>query len=784
MNRFNLLLCVGVFISFQANALKQVLTFPREVAPSAILNVEGVNNNKIPVMLIIRIDDSLRPSYAQRANIERMLAPGPFDIQLTLGNTLKSNKTPLDLASLRQAIVFSLDDSADLIIQRFSVDTPPERTTNVLAWDLGAKFSPVWPNFKRITPQHSALSGRVLTALQRDRHFSITEGLITDGIKGIEKLTLPPTKTRSTVTLFMHDMGDWEYTPRILSRSIKVNGNPVFDEQINHQQWLSEHYLKGHKANFNAQTSIFDSLIESHYPPISFDLPQSRSPHVISFHGDMPEAGFVSAIIVEPANDMQFSASLVRDRQRWWERNWPIDLEPKGPQRINQVLGQSSEILDIDMAQHSNEFVVYQLHSQSGEIISNIKLINDHRNAGIHTELRQSRWQLRRKGLKSNVLQPSSQYLTQPYVSYPTSQYPALLTLRIATTSMQPGKYPMTLQYQLGDELVSHQVTVNVLNTSLPELTKQIGVYTEQAPHHVWESKARVNQSAQCDLTFFRELGLSTVAPGFTTPYDTRTEAMFLQELTHLQDAGIKGPVLAYTPFKRLVAKMGFPQTITRLNALSARIQQQELPSVLWSVADEPSNADSQALSSFLRHTNITTAGHFNHPDDHKLMQQVTTALVNEGVMDTYQDLSELTQRFKDVWLYNITDTRYSAGYLSWFYPVKGYLQWHARMPTALPFSPIDGREDDVQFLYPQSPTCPSLYSVDEALFLFAQGVDDHRWLLWLDQQVGKTQQAADLKNDIVKAIRQHKQTHTFFDAQRWTSKIKTLAKHLSSGSY
>ena len=119
-------------------------------------------------MLIIRIDDSLRPSYAQRANIERMIAPGPFDIQLTLANTLKSDKTPLDLSSLRQIIIFSLDNKVDIDIKRLSVDIPPEQTTDVLAWDFGAKSSPVWPQFTRVTPQHSALSGRYLTALQRD----------------------------------------------------------------------------------------------------------------------------------------------------------------------------------------------------------------------------------------------------------------------------------------------------------------------------------------------------------------------------------------------------------------------------------------------------------------------------------------------------------------------------------------------------------------------------------------------------------------------------------------
>ena len=102
MNKSYIFLLFLLFsISFQAHAIKRVLSFSKATAPSAVLTIKGENNNKTPVMLIIRIDDSLRPSYAQRANIERMIAPGPFDIQLTLANTLKSDKTPLDLSSLR-----------------------------------------------------------------------------------------------------------------------------------------------------------------------------------------------------------------------------------------------------------------------------------------------------------------------------------------------------------------------------------------------------------------------------------------------------------------------------------------------------------------------------------------------------------------------------------------------------------------------------------------------------------------------------------------------------------
>lgn len=783
MSKFHFVwLCLCVCLSTPAHAFKQVLSFTEAVQPNAVLSVEGVNDSTVPVMLIIRIDDTLFPEYAQRVNIERMVAPGAFDIQLTLANTLKSNKTPLDLSSLRQVIVFSNDDTDKLVLKRLAIDIPAQPITDVIAWDFGAQFSPVWPGFTRITPDSQVLDGQQLTALQRDRHFSITEGLITDGIKGIHRLTLPPTNTRSTVTLFIDDMGDWEYTPRILSRIIKVNGKPVFAQQLTHQQWLEQHYLKGLDEVVDAQTSVYHSLIESHYSPITFELPVSASEHVVTFHGDMPEAGFVSAIMVEPNNDTRFSNALAQARQQWWEKNWPTDPTPQGLQRVNKALGMTSQTVTLDMAQHSNEFSIYRLYTTAGKRVSDIHITHTHHLSGLDVELRQSRWQLRRQGLKSNALQPSAQYLTQPYATVPSAQYPTLLALRVKTHSIPPGQYPITLHYQVGDKAVSHVVVVNVLDTTLPLLTKSIGVYSEQAVHHLWESKARANQSVQCDLTFFKTLGMNSVAPGFTTPHDAASQKVFLQELKQIQQAGLEGPILAYAPFKRLAAQVGIKEAVSRLSALSVQIAKLGLPQVLWSVADEPSNADSQALSSLLSDSSISTAGHFNHPNDHTLIDDVTVALVNEGVFDSYQALFELTSHTSQVWLYNMSDTRFSAGYLSWYYPVKGYLQWHARMPTALPFSPLDGREDDVQFLYPQSQTCPNLYAIDEALFIFAQGIDDHRWLLWLDKQTSTNPEAAKLKREIVAAIRTHQHTNTLFPAQSWTNKIKTLAKYLTQG--
>jgi hypothetical protein len=57
-------------------------------------------------------------------------------------------------------------------------------------------------------------------------------------------------------------------------------------------------------------------------------------------------------------------------------------------------------------------------------------------------------------------------------------------------------------------------------------------------------------------------------------------------------------------------------------------------------------------------------------------------------------------------------------------------------MPTADPFDPTDGREGDVQFLWPSPGLCapPDL---DADLLALAEGQEDLRWLAWLDAAPG-----------------------------------------------
>jgi hypothetical protein len=56
-------------------------------------------------------------------------------------------------------------------------------------------------------------------------------------------------------------------------------------------------------------------------------------------------------------------------------------------------------------------------------------------------------------------------------------------------------------------------------------------------------------------------------------------------------------------------------------------------------------------------------------------------------------------------------------------------------MPTADPFDPIDGREGDVQMLYPMERVCADRIDIHRSLLRLAEGVVDQRWLLWLTRR-------------------------------------------------
>ena len=123
-----------------------------------------------------------------------------------------------------------------------------------------------------------------------------------------------------------------------------------------------------------------------------------------------------------------------------------------------------------------------------------------------------------------------------------------------------------------------------------------------------------------------------------------------------------------------------------------------------------------------------------NHPSQKSVLDAVDVALVNTGYGVSAADISEIKRHGSQAWLYNMPDARLAAGFYLWRVGAQGYLQWHARMPTADPFDPTDGREADIQLLLPTKEICPKIPDIHARLLAISQGIVDLRWLLWLEQ--------------------------------------------------
>ncbi|MDX1738175.1 MAG: hypothetical protein R3261_08050, partial [Alphaproteobacteria bacterium] len=280
---------------------------------------------------------------------------------------------------------------------------------------------------------------------------------------------------------------------------------------------------------------------------------------------------------------------------------------------------------------------------------------------------------------------------------------------------------------------------------------------------------SQIDQQIKCDLNLLHKLGLSAIAPPFSddifASYDRARGAGFIE-------------VLAYTPMKRNHA------------SVKAFLANHGAEDLYFSIADEAS-ASGQAgmvpeLHKFLQNESpfAKTAGHLNHPRDRKLLKYFDLVLINPGFGVDNLDVDRLKQLKKKVWFYNMPAPRLAAGFYLWRVSAEGYLQWHGRMPTADPFDPTDGREDDVQMLYPSESVCSEKMDVDIALIQMVNGLSDLHWLRWLDLQAKTQRDARQLRDRVFKKVAGIWATDANRQAAYWEilkSEIQELAFRLQN---
>jgi hypothetical protein len=700
------MVCGSVLWGAQANG-REVLRFdmPPKVAATSRLEVSGYNPSEHPQILVVRIDDQWRPAYVDRVNLERTVPPGDFALSLPLEGLTTPSGRSFDSDKIKQVIVFSGSD-VSLRLDRVEMSGDRALPAGAQGWDLGPRGSPIWPGFQSIDLDFPGLQGVQLKAYDRGRRQQATEGLTTDGIRGIDKLVLPLKQGQWRITLWLQNRGEWEYLPHPLKRDVRINGRPIWSlDYASPQDWIEDVYLGRLDDEYRPGDDVWRTFGCQCEGRVTAVVDVAEEGLVIELSGDGPEAGYLAAVLAEPALGPDVVGQVETERADWWRRNWPV-AESTADQVTAPSLRASQEKLIVAPGTTAVAKFELRLPAAGPAPIVDIAApaLGDIR---LTTRLRWGRWQLRRKTLSASLLEPVNGHLRGDLAELPSnSALPRLFHVQIDVPSdAPPGEYTGLLNIRLGELALQGPLNVLVPDVRLPEPGRPIGLYLEPPVHLGWFDATRPQkaEAVACDLQLLRGMGLTGVAPGLATPDAASSKAQFLGGVEQVRSAGFGGPVLAYAPFKRLLAGRGLDAAIQAVDQMHTETTARGLGPVVWSIADEPSNAGHDVGLSDIRARaqelapGVQFAGHLNHPGDRQYLELLDIVLINEGFGVDQRDIEEVRQAGAKPWLYNMTNRRMAAGFYLWRVGAEGYLQWHGRMPTADPFDPTDGREDDVQ---------------------------------------------------------------------------------------
>ncbi|WP_191600475.1 hypothetical protein [Marinomonas algicola] len=769
--------------------------------------------------ILVRIDHAASKSYYTRFNHEQILNSGKFVIHIDLDRLKTAHQHPFPASDIRQTYLSTLSGKITFLTAQIRVK--PSAPKNIVGWDLGNQnTSNAW-GFYALTPDSTweSLGGKSInkpeepgekiiegTLRSRDRPYH--DELTRDGLEGISKITLPLENGIWRIRLWTQDIGEWEYLPHPLNRTISLNKQRILHERLSPLEWQKRNYFPSPKYPLHAiKNALKESKTEALYQAFWRDIGSKRGSPVdaivevknnfllIEMNSDVPAGRFLSAIIATPWDNQAEARFNAFDRLRYdfFTQRWPIIID-------NTALEISDNLNAVDWINDSPWLA-------EGELVT-FKINFAHlpydlgRLKKAELPLEDITWfimtpMINRVGGQENALTLRS-YLTSFDPLDGVTQAPSHSDVWYVTGKFKPNsqKQQATLFFTNGQT----KQTFHSLDVSLPEAKLPIGLYMDYAPHLVWFSQEEAIKQANCDYRFMKKIGLTGTAPALPTPILTQTPTQAIEKvqsrLTDLKRAiqapyiaGLLPPFPAYTPIKRMLTEPSFNQsrksTGNLINTLTSIGSLNNL--IMWSMADEPGlfpdlDAQLSTLNKRLSQskTGIKTYAQLNHSQHDLLIDQYQSVLINQGYGLTESRLNDLTVKNTPYYLYNLPNLRASAGHYLWRSNAQGFWQWHARMPTAHPFDPTDGREDDVHFILPTLKGCERPTIRADLLSLRA-GINDFRWLSWLSQNAKNHIDFAILQQEIRHKISLNYLNNNFKNKElnRNIKSIKQLAQSL-----
>lgn len=730
---------------------------PEELAgagPGAELKISGVNHGDRPSVIVVRIDDANSHDYWSRLNIERSVPNGPFTFRLSLNGLRTPKGRLIDLDNLKKVLVFTAQNGERRVPTTVTAATiePPRPLVStqgsVLALDAGADKSPVFPGFTPLKADDPRLEGASIIPRVR----SGGDSLVQDGLEGVETLTLHVGPGRWRVMLWMEDLGEWEYLPHALERRIRINGQTVFYRRLSAEAWTREIYLAGREQEWRPGQSAWDAIGARRGGLVSAEIDALDERLRIELAGSDRSATYLSGILVAPAAGHSVVTEIEARRRARFEETWRV-AEPvtaADAPTSSTILSVAPSRLTAATAPGTPAVVTLSAQAPSGLSAPKVTwspptLEEDALPVWPLTGF----WRLTRPDTAATLLVPDDRHLRGDGLDLPIpSGLPRRYVFVIPVpATARPGTYRSSILI----EDIAVPLSIEVLDVDLPQADRHIGVYLEDLPTHRW-FRTDPRTARGCAMRMLRNLGLTGIAPPLVTPREAGDRDLLEAELREVAAVGFEMPPLGYTPLKRLKGTTGWQNS---LRASHDRLADKGM-NLLWSAADEVSNhgGDLQALRAELQDIRraapaIRLAGHLNAERDMEIADAFDVVLVNSGFGLTRSRLEALKGKTSRVWLYNMGHPRLAAGAYLWRAGLDGYLQWHARMPTADPFDPTDGREADVMLLPPTPANCPPVPDLDRDLLAIAEGITDLRWLLWLDRQALRNATAKALQDAI-----------------------------------
>lgn len=747
----------------------------REYAPALSIEadqellIRGRNPGREVRTLIVRMDDSRSNDYASRVNLELTLPPGAFTSRIGPAQLRTTDGRPLALDDVRRIIIFPASKALPLALGDVSFDRARGLPAGVLAWDLGPASGAAFPGFQVIGPEHPSLKGQRLKPLSRPSG----DALIQDGIQGVERVHLPLEPGRWRITLWTEDPGEWEFMPHPIERRVQFNGETVFYERLEPLEWIERVYRRfaGREAVIDGSPwDLFGSLRGG---VIEAEVQVAAAGLNIDLAGSDRWATYLAGLTASPL-DVDAHGLVQQAREQRFDEIWKTPLvrplSTSGGARIMRRAVGGRFPIDKTALQASPDTgpslaargtlvrqeyaLIWARDVPEPEVSLELPRLEDQELA---VDLHWGRWDWRREQAASTLLVPRSNRLVAEPGRLVTGIPRRLLVSVHVPRNAPAGNYR-------GRVLIDGEaipLAIEVLPTRLPGPGLPIGVYLEDNPPLTWFPKLaheRVSQRG-CDLDTLARMGLTGLAAPLPTPWP-KLESDFLEASEQLQSAGFGGGAFAYSTVKRLGWKLPPEEIGAQLARLEGMMKERRVQPPIWSIADEPSNpshgnGDVVKLSKAIRAAGrkIKLAAHLNTSADRRFLRYLDYALLNPGFGVDVKNVRRIRASGTRVWFYNMGLPRLASGFYLWKSGAGGYLQWHARMPTADPFDPTDGREDDFQMLYPMAEICAPLPELDSLLVDMAEGILDLRWLRWLERRAKNDDRADDLLDEISDAI-------------------------------